>query len=62
MEELEVRLEALALRGPRGDMGRWRWRADGGSASGRATRAGVELKLGKIPFQILTLLVKPPRW
>ena len=27
-------------------------------ASGRATRAGVELKLGKIPFQILTLLVK----
>jgi DNA-binding response OmpR family regulator len=27
-------------------------------ASSRATRAGVELKLGKIPFQILTLLVR----
>lgn len=38
-------------------------RPGGGSAAGRATRAGVELKLGKIPFQILTLLVKrAPIW
>jgi len=59
MEELEVRLEALSLRGPRGDMGVLGFgdlTVD--PASGRATRAGVELKLGKIPFQILTLLVK----
>ncbi|MFQ2543316.1 response regulator transcription factor [Aeromonas caviae] len=59
MEELEVRLEALSLRGPRGDMGVLCFgdlTVD--PASGRATRAGVELKLGKIPFQILTLLVK----
>lgn len=38
-------------------------RAGGGSAASRATRAGVELKLGKIPFQILSLLVKrAPIW
>lgn len=35
-----------------------RGRADPDPASGRATRAGVELKLGKIPFQILTLLAR----
>ena len=49
MEELEVRLQALALRGPRSDMGALcvgELTLD--PASGRATRAGVELKLGKI--------------
>ncbi|MNQ99568.1 Transcriptional regulatory protein TcrA [compost metagenome] len=59
MEELEVRLQALALRGPRSDMGALAFgelAVDPGA--GRATRAGVELKLGKIPFQILTLLVR----
>lgn len=59
MEELEVRLQALSLRGPRGDVGAisvGELTID--AASGRATRAGVELKLGKIPFQILTLLAR----
>ena len=59
MEELEVRLQALALRGPRSDMGALSvGELTLDPASGRATRAGVELKLGKIPFQILTLLVR----
>ena len=55
----ENKMEELSLRGPRGDMGVLGFgdlTVD--PASGRATRAGVELKLGKIPFQILTLLVK----
>lgn len=59
MEELEVRLQALSLRGPRGDVGAISF----GDltidvASGRATRAGEPLKLGKIPFQILALLAR----
>ena len=59
MEELEVRLQALALRGPRSDMGALAFgELEVDPAAGRATRAGVELKLGKIPFQILTLLVR----
>ena len=59
MEELEVRLQALALRGPRSDMGALAFgELEVDPAAGRATRAGVELKLGKIPFQILSLLVK----
>ncbi|HEA3199703.1 TPA: response regulator transcription factor [Aeromonas veronii] len=59
MEELEVRLQALSLRGPRGDVGAISFgdlTVD--VASGRATRAGEPLKLGKIPFQILTLLAR----
>lgn len=59
MEELEVRLQALALRGPRGDVGTLSFgELEVDPASGRASRAGVELRLGKIPFQILCLLVK----
>lgn len=63
MEELEVRLQALSLRGPRGDVGAISFgdlTVD--VASGRATRAGEPLKLGKIPFQILALLARraPP--
>ncbi|QFI53373.1 response regulator transcription factor [Aeromonas simiae] len=59
MEELEVRLQALALRGPRGDVGQ----ISVGDlildpACGRAERAGIELRLGKIPFRILTLLAR----
>ncbi|MCF3095826.1 DNA-binding response regulator [Aeromonas australiensis] len=59
MEELEVRLQALSLRGPRGDVGAISFgdlTVD--VASGRATRAGEPLKLGKIPFRILTLLAR----
>ena len=59
MEELEVRLQALSLRGPRGDVGAISFgdlTVD--VASGRATRAGEPLKLGKIPFQILALLAR----
>lgn len=59
MEELEVRLQALALRGPRGGVGTLSFgELEVDPASGRASRAGVELRLGKIPFQILCLLVK----
>lgn len=59
MEELEVRLQALALRGPRGDVGTLSFgELEVDPASGRASRAGVELRLGKIPFRILSLLVK----
>ena len=59
MEELEVRLQALALRGPRSDMGALAFGGlEVGPAAGRATRAWVGVKLGKIPFQILSLLVK----
>ena len=59
MEELEVRLQALSLRGPRGDVGAISFgdlTVD--VASGRATRAGGPLKLGKIPFQVLALLAR----
>ena len=59
MEELEVRLQALSLRGPRGDVGAISFgdlTVD--VASGRATRAGEPLKLGKIPFRILALLAR----
>ncbi|PJG60708.1 response regulator transcription factor [Aeromonas cavernicola] len=59
MEELEVRLQALALRGPRGNIGAicvGELTLD--HSRGQATRAGIPLKLGKIPFQILTLLVR----
>ncbi|MFQ2026558.1 response regulator transcription factor [Aeromonas veronii] len=59
MEELEVRLQALSLRGPRGDVGAISFgdlTVD--VANGRATRAGEPLKLGKIPFQILALLAR----
>ncbi|WP_429072368.1 response regulator transcription factor [Aeromonas veronii] len=59
MEELEVRLQALSLRGPRGDVGAISFgdlTVD--VASGLATRAGEPLKLGKIPFRILALLVR----
>lgn len=59
MEELEVRLQALSLRGPRGDVGQ----ISVGDltlapACGRAERAGIELRLGKIPFRILALLAR----
>ncbi|MCS3461351.1 response regulator transcription factor [Aeromonas sp. BIGb0445] len=59
MEELEVRLQALALRGARVDVGQLSFgdlKVD--PANGLATRAGVTLRLGKIPFQILTHLVR----
>ena len=59
MEELEVRLQALTLRGARVDVGQLSFgdlKVD--PANGLATRAGVTLKLGKIPFQILTHLVR----
>jgi DNA-binding response OmpR family regulator len=59
MEELEVRLQALALRGARADVGQLSFgdlKVD--PANGLATRAGVTLRLGKIPFQILTHLVR----
>ncbi|EOD54841.1 response regulator transcription factor [Aeromonas molluscorum] len=60
MEELEVRLQALALRGPRGDIAApLRFgELEVDPAAGRAKRAGVELKIGKIPFQILSLLTR----
>ncbi|QNF15226.1 response regulator transcription factor [Aeromonas jandaei] len=59
MEELEVRLQALSLRGPRGDIGAITFgELTVDAASGQATRAGVPLKLGKIPFQILALLAR----
>ncbi|MBZ6073391.1 response regulator transcription factor [Aeromonas schubertii] len=59
MEELEVRLQALYLRGPRSDVGQITvgdLTLDPGS--GRAIRGGVELKIGKIPFRILALLAR----
>ncbi|MGL5949233.1 MAG: response regulator transcription factor [Aeromonas sp.] len=59
MEELEVRLAALALRGDRPDVRQLCWgELCLDTATGQAQRGGVTLKLGKIPLQILALLLR----